>query len=257
MRHVAIPLALALALPALGAVAAPTRAPAPASGSAPQKEPDSAKLRPNSGKVVGWVVDAATRRPLSGAAVTVEIDGRFSEGGKGTGTTDAAGRWETRAPLGRISSNLDWGRVLTMHPFSLVFSPKAMMKETRIVDVDQLNVRVSCPGYRPFLGSVRVADANPQGYSLHLEDVWLAPEGSALASFSPDTVQHEMIESLSVKPSVCAPGDTVTVTLVARLPVERRLRYRAFVLSNNSRLLMPDQPLKAQPMDKSQPDRLV
>src|SRR5437762_13859328 len=100
-----------------------------------------------------------------------------------------------------------------------------------------MNVRVSAPGYKPFLGSVKAADIHPNGYSLRLEDVWLAPAGGALTSFSPDNLQHETIDSLTASPTVCAPGGTVTVTLVAQLPLDRKFRYRAFLTSNNPRLI--------------------
>ena len=55
----------------------------------------------------------------------------------------------------------------------------------RWLDVDRMNVRVSAPGYKPFLGSVKAADIHPDGYFVRLEDVWIAPAGSALTSRSP------------------------------------------------------------------------
>ena len=61
------------------------------------------------------------------------------------------------------------------------------------IDVTQLNVRVERAGYKPFLGPVRAADVDPEQYTLRLEDVWLAPEGSALASFSPDNVSLRLV----------------------------------------------------------------
>jgi tetratricopeptide (TPR) repeat protein len=242
-------------------LAAVTLSPAPALASpadrqSPKRAP-AALARSSWGKVTGWIMDAASRRPIADALVTLEINGEFPASGRGTARSDATGRFTTQAPLGKISSNLDWGRVMTMHPFSLVFSPRAMMKETRIVDVAQVNARVAAAGYRPFLGAVRVADANADGFTLHLEDVWLAPERSRLASFSPDNVQHEMIEGFSISPSVCAPGEKVTVTLTARLPVDRRIRYRAYLISNNTRLMASDAPLKASPPVASEPNRVV
>src|SRR3954454_15680342 len=105
--------------------------------------------RSDSGKVTGWVVDAATRRPVAGALVSLEQDGQFPAAGKGVARTDASGRFTTQAPLGKIYSKLDWGRVLTMHPVSLLFGPLAVMKETRIIDVDRFNLRVQRQGYRP------------------------------------------------------------------------------------------------------------
>jgi tetratricopeptide (TPR) repeat protein len=213
--------------------------------------------RSDSGKVTGWVVDAATRRPVAGALVSLEVDGAFPSSGKAVARTDASGRYEAHAPLGKIYSKLDWGRVLTMHPLSLIFSPTAMMKETRIIDVDRFNVRVQRDGYRPFLGSVQAADVNPDGYSVRLEDVWLAAATTQLTSFSPDILQHETIESLAVTPAVCAPGERVTLTLTARLPVDRNLRYRAYLTSNNPRLIAADQVFKRQAPSREHPNRVI
>lgn len=235
---------LSLALAVLPA-ACLAEQPAPeAAKSAPASSPTI--KRPSWGRVVGWVVDASTRKAIPQAAVSLELRGEFPSSGKGTARTDQSGRFVSQAPLGRISSNVDWGRVLTMHPFSLLFSPRAMMRETRIVDVDRMNVRVTAPGYKPFFGSVNAADIHPDGYSLRLEDVWLAPAGGKLTSFSPDNLQHESIDSLTASPTICAPGDTVTVTLVAQLPLDRKFHYRAFLKSNNPRLIATDQPLKEQ-----------
>ncbi len=213
--------------------------------------------RPSWGRVTGWVLDAATRKPVAGAEVALEVNGDFSGERKSSARTDAAGGFQARAPLGKISAKLDWGRVLTMHPISLVFSPRAVMMETRVVDVAQLNVRVRCPGYRPFLGTVRARDVDAERYTLLLEDVWLAPEGIALVSFSPDNVQHEMIERFSVTPPICKLGATLKVELVARLPLDRKFRYRALLTSNNPRLVQPDQPLKMGKPNPGEPNRVV
>src|SRR5204863_9933303 len=118
--------------------------------------------------------------------------------------------------------------------------PRAMMKQTRIVDADRVNLRVSCADYRPYVGSVRAADANAQSFSLRLEDVWLAPEKSALASFSPENVIHESIESFTVSPTVCKPGESVTVSLAPRLPLDRGATYHAYITSNNPRIVVSD-----------------
>src|SRR5207248_2261937 len=87
--------------------------------------------------------------------------------------------------------------------------------------------------------------------------VWLAPAASALTSFSPDNLQHETIESLTAAPTVCAVGDTVTVTLVAQLPVDRKIHYRAFLTSNNPRLIGTDQAMKAQKPASGSRNRVV
>lgn len=208
--------------------------------------PDSgaAVRRPDWGRVVGWVLDASTRRPLPNARVAVELDGAFPERGRATDRTQETGRFEARAPLGSVSSKLDWGRVLSMHPIGLLLSPRSATKQTKIVDVTQVNVRVEAPGFKRFLGRVRAALLDPDAFSITLEDIWLAPEGSPLASFSPERVRLEAIESLRVEPEVVGPGARVRITLTARLPVERGFRYTAFLTSSAIRLVESQLELK-------------
>src|SRR5262245_28420793 len=91
--------------------AAPPPRPAAKSGEAKPAagKPGEATIpRPSWGKVMGWVVDAATHKAVAGASVALEIGGEFPAAGRGLGKTDAAGKFEAAAPLGRISSNLDW-----------------------------------------------------------------------------------------------------------------------------------------------------
>jgi tetratricopeptide (TPR) repeat protein len=221
-------------------------------GSEKKPEPPAEVRRPDWGKVIGWVVDASTKKPIPDARVSVEIDGAFPETGKSAAKTDARGRFEAKAPLGKVSSKLDWGRVLTMSPLSLLVSPKSVTKQTKIVDVMQVNARVEADGYRPFLGRVRARVLNPGAFSITLDDVWLAPNGSSLASFSPERRRMEVIESFTVEPAIAAPGDKVTVTLTAQLPVDRGEQYRAYLTSTARRLAPDDVEMKRQKAPKDQ-----
>jgi hypothetical protein len=153
---------------------APTQA---AAGREGEKERPSTLERSSWGKVIGWVMDANTRQPVPGARISVEIEGAFPETGKSTDVTDARGQFEARAPLGKISSKFDWGRLLTMHPISLLLSPKSVTKQTRMLDVTQVNARVEAGGYKPFVGRVRATLLDPDRFSVTLDDVWLAPAG--------------------------------------------------------------------------------
>ena len=53
-----------------------------------------------------------------------------------------------------------------MHPISLLLSPRSVTKETRIVDVTQVNVRVEAEGYRTFVGRVRATQLDPAAFSI-------------------------------------------------------------------------------------------
>lgn len=226
-------LSLAAAEPAKQAKAARTEE---RSAAREEKRPDRLE-RPDWGKIQGWVLDAATRKPIARARVAVEVEGAFPAAGKSTDVCDASGQFSAKAPLGKISSKFDWGRLLTMHPISLLLSPRSVTKQTRILDVTQVNVRVEAEGYRPFVGSVRATRLDPGDFSITLDDVWLAPASSHLTSFSPENVRWEIIESFQVEPVVAAPGEKVRVSLTARLPLGRGHRYRAYLTSSAQRLI--------------------
>ncbi len=216
---------------------------------------DVARLeRPTWGKVIGWVLDAGSRRPIPGARVRVEVDGSFPDSGKTTDETDRRGRFEARAPLGKISSRFDWGRVLTMHPIGLLLSPRSVTKQTRIVDVTQFNVRVTAEGYRPFLGRVRATLLDAARFSVTLDDVWLSPEGGTGISFTPENLRLESIDSFTAEPTVAAPGGKVRLTLVAHLPLDRGYRYQAYAESSAIRLVEDGLELKRDKSSRSEDD---
>jgi tetratricopeptide (TPR) repeat protein len=212
--------------------------------------------RPSWGKVMGWVLDAATRKPIPGAKVRVEVDGAFPESGKTTDETDAGGQFTAKAPLGQISRKLDWGRLLTMHPVSLVLSPTSAMKKTKILDVTQVNVRVEASGYQPFVGRVRATLVDPADFSITLDDIWLARTGASLVSFTPDNVRLEVIEGLKVEPAIAAPGQKVKISLSTRLPMDRGYKYRAYATSTAIRLVPDEKELKRE-KGETEPNRVV
>ncbi len=242
--------ALVLVLPLMASAGADpsTDTAAPGSRPAASHGPDSPTglERPTWGKVIGWVLDAETRKPVEHARIAVEVQGAFPESGKTTDTTDGFGRYEARAPLGKISTKLDWGRVLTMHPISLLLAPNSIKKQTRIVDVTQVNVRVEADGYQPFVGRVRAMDVDPARFSITLDDVWLAPAGRALSSFTPERLRLEVIEGLKVEPAIATPGQKVRITLATRLPVNRAFKYRAYATSTALRLVKDELELKRE-----------
>ena len=240
--------------PDAGSATAASRADTQSDGALSPSPPGNGSTtlqRPTWGKVIGWVLDAGTRVPIAGAHASVEVDGTFPESGRSTCETDAHGRFVARAPLGKISSRFDWGRLLTMYPVSLLLSPRSVTKQTKIIDVTQVNVRVEAAGYQPFVGRVRATLVNPREFSVTLDDVWLAPGKSALVSFTPEQVRQEVIESLTAEPAVASPGQKVKVTLAARLPMDRGFRYRACPPSTAIRIVPDQLELKREKPEKA------
>lgn len=234
-----------LALLVLGAICQPGRA---APGSMPDR-PDSVE-RASWGKVMGWVLDAGTRKPIAGVRVSIAIDGAFPDSGKSVVVTDKVGKYEARAPLGTIRSRFDWGRLLSMHPISLLLSPRSVTKQTKIVDITGVNVRVEAPGYKPFLGRLRTSAMDPRDFSVTVEDVWLTPAATAGVSFSPENLRLEIIDSLKVEPAVAEPGTKVHITLTTHLPIDRGYRYHAYVTSTAIRLVDNQLELKQEKAPK-------
>jgi tetratricopeptide (TPR) repeat protein len=213
---------------------------------APEKKAAPDLRRPAWGRVIGFLRDAATRQPLTGVTVSIQEGGEFAREGKTVGKSDAAGRFHAEAPLGKRSSKVDLQRLLTSAWFSIVLQPRSITRQTRIIDVTQLNVRAEKPGYKPFFGAVRCARLEPGSYRVYLDDIFLAPEGSSLASMAPDNVRHEIVESFTVSPTIAQPGEKVVVTLRARLPVERGGKYRAFLDTTSLALVRPGTELVAE-----------
>lgn len=202
--------------------------------------------RPAWGRVIGFTRDARTRQPLAQVIVSVQERGVFAREGKTVSASDEKGRFEAQAPLGRRSSRIDLMRVLTSHWISILLQPRSITKQTRIIDVTQVNVRAEKPGYKPFLGPVRCARLDPGGFRVYLDDIYLAPEGSELVSFAPDNVRHEIVHEFKVEPAVAALGDEVTVSLRAEFPVERGGKYRVFLDSSSLHLIRPGAELKPE-----------
>jgi tetratricopeptide (TPR) repeat protein len=141
-----------------------------------------------------------------------------------------------------------------MSPLSLLISPRSVTKQTKILDVAQVNVRAEAAGYKPFVGRVRAMSVQPGQFVITLDDVWLAPTSSPLASFTPERLRHEVIESFTVEPAVAAPGEKVSIRFVALLPVDRGFKYRAYLTSTSIRVVENQLELKREKPAKGAPE---
>jgi tetratricopeptide (TPR) repeat protein len=196
--------------------------------------------------VHGFVLDAKSRQPVSGARVRIEERGVFAASGPTVASTDEAGRYTARALIGKTKKKIDWFRALTSLPVVVsfpvlaVFEPQSVQKQSHMVLATRLNVSVEKEGYQPFVGEVSCERLDAGKFAVDLDDVWLAPAGSNLTSFSPDHVRNVRVDSFSVEPAVAHPGDSVTVTARIRIPYERGGRYRVYLDSSAPRLVQTD-----------------
>src|SRR5262249_40659608 len=141
------PFCLSLSLSLLTSVASAATRPEATSG------PDSSGMHATStGTVRGFVIDAETRRPITGARVSVEQDGGFAASGPTVGQTDRAGQYSAPARIGRSWKKIAWMRVLTSYPPLLLLRPQSVQKQSHVIMATRLNVRVERDGYRPFVG---------------------------------------------------------------------------------------------------------
>src|SRR5262249_42706588 len=141
-----------------------------------------------------------------------------------------------------------WGKVggrgvFPSSPPLLLLQPKSATMQSRTVLATRLNVRVERDGYQPFVGEVEADRLDAGKFAVQLDDIWLAPVGASLVSFSPDQLRHERIESFTVEPAIARPGDKVTITCRALIPFERGSRYRVYYDSSESALVKTEQRL--------------
>jgi tetratricopeptide (TPR) repeat protein len=209
---------------------------------APLPGPNTGAIRPTStGSVRGFVVDAQTRHPLTGARIRLEEDGTFGIKGPTTATTGKEGAYTARGLIGRSWSKIDWMRVATSFPPLLLLRPQSALRQSRTILATRLNVRVERDGYLPFVGEVGASRLDAGRFVVHMDDIWLAPIGSGLTSFSPDNAGYEWIESFRVTPAVARPGETVTVEARVHIPFERGGRYRVLCDSSEPALIKSEQ----------------
>ena len=175
-------------------------------------------VRPSAGKVIGYVLHAATREPVGGARVVVAERGTFADTGPTVATTDDRGRYEARAALGRQKSSFKFH----------LFTPSEK-REEKTIQVTQLDLRVEKEGYQPFLGPVAVCVASVPRFSVYMCEIRLAPAGSELSSFSTDNDRWEYLQEFVAEPAIGRPGEKVTVHATLRLPPERGIRYEVSI----------------------------
>lgn len=188
------------------------------------------------GKVWGYVFDAATGEPIVGAKVVLRQDGKFADSGKTVGVTNAQGRFEAQALVGRLSQNFDIARALNASLIGILTG--GATNRTRRVDVTRLDVRVEAGGYKTFEGFCPCAALDPGKFSVRLEPILLAPQNDAHASgVAPGWAQVRLLRA-SVEPKVVRSGDNVTLRAEVRAPsasLDKSLKVQATgVLGNRS-----------------------
>lgn len=169
------------------------------------------RVEPTSwGNVYGRVYDAQSGAPIGKANIAIEGDDGFEEKGRSVGTTDDLGGYRAQAILGRISHNLDVGRALLSSGIGLLFG--SANNTTKRIDVAQLTIRVSAPGYKTFEGQVVARGQDAGKFRIDMEPILLVKEGEPGISVSATTWSAVRIESAAAQPNVARKGDLVKLT---------------------------------------------
>lgn len=168
------------------------------------------------GKVRGNIFDPLTRKPIQGAVVSVRKDGVFPDSGPGTGVTDDAGLFVCDAELGRTQKKTD-----TLKLLGGIVGGAALpgtFSSTNRLDVDQLTLRVTAPGYKTFEGIARCNRGHASHFDVHLEPILLMPNRQPGASVCADAWWGARVVSFQLEPPEVLPGQEVRATLVFASP---------------------------------------
>jgi tetratricopeptide (TPR) repeat protein len=183
------------------------------------------------GTVVGRVYEANTGRPITGAVISVQEDGSFASTGHTTAKTNAGGRYQCEAMLGRVSSNVDVGRLLSTGLLGIMGG--GAENKTKRVDITRLNMRITRDGFKTFEGVVLCRKADPEEFAVTMDPVLLAETSSPEISASVSGWGNVRVKEVSIDPPILHPGDKVTVTVrVATPPVARGKETKVSCVSN-------------------------
>jgi len=178
---------------------------------------DAAVATTDWGSAVGRVYDAVTGTPIAEAQVVVEEKGAFASEGRTVAKTDKVGRYDCRAPLGRISTKYSAAGVLgSALGLGGLLGP--VSTTTRRIDATQFSLRVTKEGYHPFEGVARCRTSSADRFYVSMEPVLLTPAESAEVSTTADGWGALRILEVTVEPALAHPRDKVKVTARVQAP---------------------------------------
>jgi tetratricopeptide (TPR) repeat protein len=183
---------------------------------AASKPKDKAIEPTHLGKVTGQVYDAITGNPIPKAIITAEVEGVFAEKGRSIGTTNETGSYKCDAQLGRISSNLDIGRLLFTSALGVLLGGATNV--TKRIDVTRLNMRVTCDGYQTYEGIVMCRTADAATFTVGMEPVLLTPVGSKEVSTTANDWGAVRITGVRAEPQMLRPGEESSITVELQCP---------------------------------------
>lgn len=166
------------------------------------------------GKLVGTVYEAESWKPIKNARVTVLDSGQFADKGRTTTVTVESGKYQVDALLGRISHNVDVGRLLTTSLLGLLAG--GATNTTKRIDATRFVMRVSAAGYKTFEGVAIARRLDPKEFRVEMEPIILVPERSSFVSCQATGWGYVGFESVKAEPPIVAPKQKVKLLAVVR-----------------------------------------
>ena len=197
---------------------------------AAKPQEDIAVATTSPGSVIGRVYDAATGIPLEGAQVVVAQGGVFAREGKSLGKTGEQGRYECIAALGRGSTSYDVGKLLLSGLIGGMAG--AWSTKTQRVDVTQLNLRVTRPGYHQFEGVVKCRKTDAERFNVVMEPILLTADSSPEASTAADGWGALRMLEVTVTPSVLHPREKAKVVARLQAPAAAAIKQKQSFLDS-------------------------
>ncbi|MGI4789345.1 MAG: tetratricopeptide repeat protein [Janthinobacterium lividum] len=170
------------------------------------------------GEAYGFILDADTHAYLSGANVVLSLpaDTEPIKGSTSVSTTN--GYYEIKAPLGESSSHFATDRIAELSIASLLGG--GGKKVEHFVNVSEMVVSVSKPGYKTFYGTVPVEEADAERFQVELSPVLLMPETKPYVSYVVPHMLLGKIDSIHLSSTVLNADEVVKYTIAySHLPV--------------------------------------
>jgi tetratricopeptide (TPR) repeat protein len=193
---------------------------------------DQPKLHKASGVggVYGFIMDADTHQYLSGANVALVLPSDMEPIKNSSDASDENGYYEIKAPLGSSSSHLALDRLLELSGASILSG--GGKKVEHVINVSQMILTVSKPGYKTFYGTVPVQYADADKFQVRLGTVALMPETEPYASYVNHHLTLGKVESLTLSSFVLDPDATVKYTInFSNMPVFPKGQIGLYCLS--------------------------
>jgi len=170
------------------------------------------------GEAHGFVLDADTQAYLSGASIALSLPPDTEPVKGSTGLSNESGYYVIKAPLGASSSHFAADRLGDLSIASILSG--GGKKVEHIVDVSEMILTISKPGYKTFYGTVPVEYADADRFRVRLCPVLLMPDSKSYVSYAAPHMTLGRVENIHLPTPILSPNEVVKYTITfSHLPV--------------------------------------